>query len=149
MRTTRWSPDTCDCVIEYNIDETGNTTFKNTVKTCPAHSKHHGKTDHFSVVLEENQRKNKTLAEAAEIAGVNLNPDEVISSMSFGTEEEKIVYEQTLKEGMKVKAQKFVKEFNSSYQFDKDRKLIVNHPSMTAAQKTVLQNKTGNNVRID
>jgi len=55
---TRWSPDTCDCIIEYNDDGT----LSKIVKACDAHQ---GGTeaDTFEAVLEENPRKNKSFKE--------------------------------------------------------------------------------------
>lgn len=61
---TRWTPDTCGCVIEYSWDnETSEDdrihTFHKLVEKCPEHSglqKHKDVHDH---VLSENQTKNK------------------------------------------------------------------------------------------
>jgi hypothetical protein len=55
---TRWSPDTCECVIEYNDDGT----LSNVVKACDAHK---GDNDEvvFQNVKEENPRKNNAVKE--------------------------------------------------------------------------------------
>jgi hypothetical protein len=55
---TRWSPDTCECVIEYNAD----VTLSRVVQACAAHQ---GGTEAtvFQTVLEENPRKNHSINE--------------------------------------------------------------------------------------
>lgn len=55
---TRWSPDTCQCVIEYNAD----LSLSRVVQACAAHQ---GGTEAtvFNTVLEENPRKNHSLKE--------------------------------------------------------------------------------------
>lgn len=66
LQTTTWHPDTCACAIEYTWDssvpaEERVHTASRIVRKCAAHSSigdHHA---HFSLVLEENQRKNKVL----------------------------------------------------------------------------------------
>ena len=64
---TRWSPDTCECVIEYNEDGT----LSKVVNACDAHK---GGTEAttFSAVLEENPRKNKSLKEILDNAPPGL-----------------------------------------------------------------------------
>ena len=81
IHTTRWSPDTCGCVVEYEWDdalpeEERVHTAGNIVNRCPAHSANHfsDNTDHYSTVLEENQRKNITIAEA-----MDLHPEELVT----------------------------------------------------------------------
>lgn len=68
--TTTWQPDTCGCIVEYTWDrETDETnrvhTFKGHSKRCSDHE-HLWDQDVYDCVLEENQRKNITLAHAAE-----------------------------------------------------------------------------------
>ena len=55
---TRWSPDTCECIIEYNDD----LSLSRVVQACDAHK---GGTESttFNAVLEENPRKNKSFKE--------------------------------------------------------------------------------------
>jgi hypothetical protein len=62
--TTRWSPDTCGCVIEYVTDDDlpeQDPVLGKIVKLCGDHAGAIG--DVFSVVAEENRRKNGTFAE--------------------------------------------------------------------------------------
>jgi hypothetical protein len=65
QKVTRWSPDTCDCVIEYSWDdavpqEQRVHTVSRIVQKCSTHAKL-GLSDahHFAHVLAENQRKNQ------------------------------------------------------------------------------------------
>ncbi len=65
INITRWSPDTCDCVIEYSWDSTQpeSTRVHNLstiVSKCPAHSSL-SDSQVYSIVLEENPRKNQAL----------------------------------------------------------------------------------------
>lgn len=55
---TRWSPDTCECIIEYEAD--GNLT--KVVQACDAH-KGNSESTVYQTVLEENPRKNKSFKE--------------------------------------------------------------------------------------
>lgn len=70
---TRWSPDTCECIIEYNED----LSLSKVVKACDAHQ---GGTEStvFQTVLEENPRKNKSMKEILDNAppGIfDIDPD--------------------------------------------------------------------------
>jgi hypothetical protein len=64
---TRWSPDTCECVIEYNDDGTLSTV----VNACPAHQGDNEQTI-FENVKEENPRKNKSLKEILDNAPTGM-----------------------------------------------------------------------------
>ena len=62
IKTTRYSPDTCQCVLEYTWDdtlsETNRThTLSNYVNKCSAHASL-SNTDGWNAVFEENPRKN-------------------------------------------------------------------------------------------
>ena len=67
INTTRWSPDTCSCVVEYSWDSElpaeQRTHTLSTIEKCPVHS---SLTDAeaFAVLTEENPRKNNTLQAA-------------------------------------------------------------------------------------
>ena len=79
LRVTRWSPDTCDCVLEYEWDdaEPENTRvhkFKAMVVKCPAHLNLPPK-DQYNQVVLENTRKNKVFAKAKKIKP-ELTPDD-------------------------------------------------------------------------
>jgi hypothetical protein len=70
LKTTRWSPDTCDCILEYEWDDAVPNdqiviNYKNTVKQCSNHTHLTGnnKRDTYDAVNEENKRKNGTVAE--------------------------------------------------------------------------------------
>jgi hypothetical protein len=64
---TRWSPDTCGCVIDLEWDdavpaEQRSHTTQNIISRCPSHQETHfaDKHDHYDTILKENQLKNKT-----------------------------------------------------------------------------------------
>ena len=66
INTTRYSPDTCDCVIEYDWDSTTNETnrvhtLKRFVNKCSAHIMLATDTDSWNCVFEENPRKGQAL----------------------------------------------------------------------------------------
>lgn len=80
-RITRWSPDTCGCVLDYKWDDAEPEASRThgleaVVKKCPAHST---LTDQaiYNQVLSENTRKNKVLGIAQrsvpKIKGDNYN----------------------------------------------------------------------------
>ena len=65
LRVTRWSPDTCGCVLEFEWDDTQpessrTHTYARTVATCPAHSGQVGPTL-LASVKDENTRKNRVV----------------------------------------------------------------------------------------
>jgi len=66
-RVTRWSPDTCGCILEYEWDDAEEETarvlsYKRTIKICPEHSALAGK-PLYDQVVSENTRKNITFGE--------------------------------------------------------------------------------------
>lgn len=71
LQLTRWSPDTCDCVIEYEWDRDVDAsvrihTGKNIVKDCPDHAGLGNPANFYNTILNENQRKNGTQKEILE-----------------------------------------------------------------------------------
>jgi hypothetical protein len=65
-KITRYSPDSCDCIIEYSWDDTEpETTRTHTLSTyvnkCSAHSILATDQDRWNAVFEENPRKNFAL----------------------------------------------------------------------------------------
>ena len=63
VKTTRWSPDTCACQLEYTWDSTDSETsrthtFLNYINRCPAHPSLSTDTQRYNAVSEENLRKN-------------------------------------------------------------------------------------------
>jgi hypothetical protein len=68
IRTTKWSPDTCECVFEYEWDDSqgeGDRThiFKRAVKLCEHHEAL-AIEEAYTEVFSENTRKNMVFAEA-------------------------------------------------------------------------------------
>lgn len=111
-KVTRWSPDTCGCVIdfEWDTDNPDNAPIgKTIVKSCSAHSVYTKASDAHITVLEENQRKNKT---------INTITKQL---PEFTTTDEK---------GNKIPDMEKI-----SYSFDKDRKLIVSAVAMKELDK--------------
>jgi hypothetical protein len=79
IKTTQWSPDTCGCVFEYEWDDAQNEdtrvhNFKQVTKECASHAHLQGnnKKDMYDSSLEENRRKNGTIQELLERAGVEF-----------------------------------------------------------------------------
>lgn len=66
---TQWSPDTCDCVLEFNNDDGS---YHGTVKICAKHAAVGGSAQHLANVLSHNQNKNKRLQELAEQFGLDV-----------------------------------------------------------------------------
>ena len=69
-QTTRWSPDTCGCVLEYEWDDAQDEnvrshSFLAVIAKCPAHESLSG-VALYNQVLNENQRKNRVFAKAQE-----------------------------------------------------------------------------------
>lgn len=68
IKTTRWSPDTCGCIINYSWDDatpedSRTHTLSNIVKRCPAHQQLSTNQAIYDTVTEENPRKNIALKE--------------------------------------------------------------------------------------
>jgi len=65
IQTTRWSPDTCSCVLEYTWDDTQTEatrthTLSNIINKCSAHNPLTN-SNIYSSILDENPRKNQSL----------------------------------------------------------------------------------------
>jgi hypothetical protein len=95
IRTTRWSPDTCDtppCIIEYTWDDTVNQnqrthTVSKVLNKCTAHSAIADSTQHYNVLTEENPRKNNGLQlviDNAPLAFVNVDPVSGVKTLKDG-----------------------------------------------------------------
>lgn len=54
---TQWSPDTCDCVINYDSD----VVYVSSVRACTKHAAHLGLASHLDTVLAHNRKKNAIL----------------------------------------------------------------------------------------
>lgn len=68
VRTTRWSPDTCGCILEYEWDDAAPQdqrvhSYKNTVKSCPEHGALAG-APLYTTVVAENTVKNRVVPTA-------------------------------------------------------------------------------------
>lgn len=70
IQTTRWSPDTCECVLEYTWDDLvpadqRTHTFARHLNTCSKHAGLSGQA-RYNAALQHNQRKNFTASEILE-----------------------------------------------------------------------------------
>lgn len=74
--TTRWKPDTCDCILEYDgINEDGSYVNPVIIQTCPDHEKLGLLAEQkFHRCKEDNQFKNRSIAALEELGH---NPEEV------------------------------------------------------------------------
>jgi len=79
IHVTRWHPDTCSCVIDFEWDDTDpptdrSHTFKQAVFLCPDHVGLKGP-PLLDVVLEENTRKNRVLTLAQKLDPTIMSDD--------------------------------------------------------------------------
>ena len=149
-KITRWSPDSCGCVVEYEWDtDTSENdrmhTYRASINTCSFHTAHHGKKQHLVVLDQETQLKSKVLDYAAEIAGVNLSIDEdkirgEIMADTTLNDREKVIKVFTTIEALKRDANDFIDKYKWS--FDAERNLKVSHPRLDVNHKKLLQAKT-------
>ncbi len=120
---TTWHPDTCGCVIDYEWDDAipHDQRVHTAVKTelCEAH-KGIGSDKRLAheTVVDENQRKNKTLAKIQENFPDSVN-------------------EVTQPDGQVHKT--FKPGHEPEWHFDENRKLIVKMPKFDAAKKQQLK----------
>lgn len=108
IQKTIWSPDTCDCQIEYQWDdavseEKRTHTASRIIRACAIHQVHTDKDEHFDDVLQENQSKNQAIAVLFKTIG----------KIDGG-------------------------EKDVRWRFDADRNVIISHPLLTADDKNVL-----------
>lgn len=84
IRTTRWTPDTCGCTLEYQWDdavpESSRThTLSRVVTACPAHATLPSDAARYDAAVDENSTKNQAkaeiLAKVAALAATVINPD--------------------------------------------------------------------------
>ena len=117
-KITRWSPDTCDCVLEYEWDNELSGadrvhTPTNIVKYCEAHSLVRDKVQHYNFVHEENSRKNNFYS----LFNEHLN---------HGFEES-------------AKKREFKAGFGWAWRFDENRKFIATLTGFNNADKAKLR----------
>lgn len=120
IRINRWRPDTCECVIEYQWDDTvdeDNRTHavSSIIQACEFHSSAKNQAAHFAEVVTENQKKNQ-------VYGV------IMEGSTTATKDE------LNKDGSTTKVFKEGKEF--AWSFDEERNLVVELKGFTAQEKT-------------
>lgn len=79
LRVTRWSPDTCGCILEYEWDDTKSEderthSFKKAVQLCEHHQALSG-SQAYDGVCSENTRKNQAFGLAKEVKP-DLEPED-------------------------------------------------------------------------
>jgi len=62
IKITRWSPDTCDCVIDYVWSEKHPDDERvhrpcQVIKACPLHAHHVSVDDHHDALIEHNRKR--------------------------------------------------------------------------------------------
>lgn len=125
---TRWSPDTCGCVLDYEWDDSvpqdqRTHAISEVVKACPNHQDTAEKV--YEKVKDENTTKNRVLGEIME--SVPALVEEVIDDNGN--------ISKRFKRGMEPK-----------WSFDENRQLQIELVSSEKAQmKTILDNKFGVN----
>jgi hypothetical protein len=87
IRTTRWGPDTCQCILEYTWNDSLpqdqiTTTFSNIVSACPSHIGLPSAQAIYNAVNEENPRKNMSLQQMLD-TGPNTLYDIVNGNRQF------------------------------------------------------------------
>ncbi len=109
---TRWSPDTCDCVLVYGWDSddiSKEHTFLRAEKLC-AHHKDLASKDAYDKVLDENRRKNRAFKVAKD---VGIEPDDFTFSFD-GSRKLKVGFLGKLNSTQKAELQaKFDNEFGT------------------------------------
>lgn len=134
--TTRWSPDTCECVLEYEWDdavpENERTHTPTTmIRACSAHASISDVTGKYNQILSENQTKNQALHEIIQ---------------NFPEVRKEVID----KNGTRFELKD---EIIAGWSFDEDRKLKLNFEGvvLSAAKKVEmiahLQNKFPNKVQ--
>lgn len=108
IQKTLWSPDTCECQIEYQWDdavaqEDRVHTVSRVLKACPIHDHHADIDAHYEDVLKENQSKNKAI-------GLLVK---TLPKLDGGENE-------------------------IQWSFDKDRNVILSHPLLTQADIDIM-----------
>jgi hypothetical protein len=78
MVTTRWSPDTCQCVVEYEWDRTQAEdvrvhTYTGHVQVCSIHQAVAAGLARYTTVMGENQNKNKAIGLAGSVVAANID----------------------------------------------------------------------------
>lgn len=123
MKITKWRPDTCDCEIDYQWDDSIDLkdrthTISKIVKACDHHKNLLIKVEHYNVVVDENTRKNKVFGQ------ILKNCPNAVEEVDDGN-------------GNMVKKLKIGKKYEWS--FDKDRNLVVNLNGFTESDKNSLK----------
>lgn len=132
IKTTRWSPDTCDCIIEYqwNTDqpeESREHTASAIVRKCEAHQSASDPSEILSTISDENQRKNIAIQRI--IDGVPEVAQDALDAS-----------------GSTIKELRSDKKVNWS--FDENRNLVLDLEGFTQSEKTKAQAEISKENRV-
>ncbi len=121
-QVTRWSPDTCQCIIEYAWDsdepqETRKHTLHQVARKCARHARMSDATV-FAQLTEENPRKNR-------VRELILTSVPAVATMRMQANGEAVA--------------DFHPDKPFAYEFDSDHVLHVRVPGMTAAARKKVQ----------
>ena len=88
MHVTRWSPDTCQCVLEYEWDrdlplDQRTISFTKLIRKCTPHQSITVPQDVYDNVLGENQMKNGLFAHVVTVSAIDLNDPEVEAKIQW------------------------------------------------------------------
>ena len=122
IKITRWKPDTCDCIIDYQWDDQSDEnnrvhTVSNVVARCSAHQALTTIVDVYNAVRDENSRK-------------NIIYGQIIKNLSSAVEE--VIQE----DGSRIKRLKSGRDYKWS--FDKDRNLVIDLVGFVQQEKDVI-----------
>ena len=73
--TTRWQPDTCECIVDYEWDDAEEPRvhrITNVIRQCPLHEKLGKIEDIFSGVVDDNRLKNIVVNKVAELISTKV-----------------------------------------------------------------------------
>lgn len=106
---TRWYPDTCSCVIDYD----DNINVTSVIVKCPKHSGTANDAHHLSIVLSHNRSKNAVLSAAIEVLGsvaaesISVEYDEaddlVISGVKLSIPQQELLKAKAAVDSIKIK----------------------------------------------
>lgn len=127
-----WKPDTCDCKIEYN-GENSPQFFVQVIVKCPVHTQVPDK-QLATVVLEECQRKNQAIAHVYDNGGkytlTSQEKQDFALTATLNGNSEMTIPDDVWKPGVKV-----------DWSFDINRNLVLSTQGLTSLEKSTISSK--------
>lgn len=136
LKTTKWLPDTCNCVIEYTwddaVDESERThTFSRVLSTCAFHGSCGTDDEQYQVILKENETKN------------------CVRNCLLGNERLTYVYTDSFGQNVTGFLQTINVDFSFSGQNDQRTLLVsITGIELTEQEKSEIQNLEGNKIPV-